>query len=139
MPSRFRPIRGRKIQLPRNVLPQARAELTRFQREGLSLVSQYPPQQQTKSGYRRSGSLLRSWSRESGVSGGARRLEARIISSGGIAPYNVYVVGPARGRKGERQTAEMRRRGWPAAPDVLADLWDQEYVPRFQRLLGPGS
>jgi hypothetical protein len=152
VPTKFKAIQGRKLRLPARVQPRARQILTNFQRAGVHTVSQYPPQMPAKprvsqSGkplsarpiYKRTGSLGRTWSAESGVTtrGGARgtTIEASVISAPALAPYNIHVVGPKTGPKGERQTEEMARRNWPAAPDVLSDLWSDRYVPQFFELL----
>lgn len=139
MAVRFKAIKGKKLKLPTRVLPQARVLLTDFQRRGIFEVSKYPPQLPPKTPgakpYKRTNSLARSWSAESGVSGSGKSIQAKVISSPALAPYNIYVVGPRTGAKGERQTAEMRRRNWPAAPDVLEKLWENRTLPRLERLL----
>ena len=62
-------------------------------------------------------------------------ISATIVSSPALAPYNIRVVGPTTGPKDERQTREMARRNWPAAPDLLAELWRQDALPRLEDLL----
>ncbi len=135
----FKAIKSKKLKLPTRVLPQAQKILTDFQREGVREASRYPaqkpPTDPTRKAYKRTGSLGRSWSRESGIVGQGRTLTARVISAPGTAPYNIHVVGPKTGPKGKRQRQEMARRNWTSAPQLLGDLWDDRYVPRFEALL----
>lgn len=148
MPSNFKAIKGKKLKLPTRVLPQAQIILQDFQRRGVNEVSKYPVQLPAKDRidkrtgkrtkrprYKRTNSLARSWSRESGVTGTGRRLTATVVSSPGTAPYNVQVVGPVFGARGKRQTKEMRRRNWPSAPKELEKIWNERAVPRLERLL----
>jgi hypothetical protein len=146
--AKFRAIRTRKLKLPQRVLPEAQAILTSFQRRGVREASRYPrqlpakPRVNKKTGetterklYKRTNSLARSWSRESGVSGQGNKLIATVVSSPATAPYNILVVGPVKGAKGKRQTKEMRRRNWVSAPTLLDELWDTTYEPRLRKLL----
>lgn len=144
--AKFKAIKGKKLKLPTRVMPQARVILTDFQRKGVDRASKYPAQLPPKPRhsadkrrkprpYRRTGSLLKSWSRSSGVTGRGKSISARIVSSPALAPYNVLVVGPKTGAKGERQTKEMQRRNWPSAPALLEDLWESDARPRLERLL----
>lgn len=146
MPTKFRAIKGKKLKLPVAVMPQARQILTDFQRRGLEQASRYPPQIPPKARhsadkrrkptpYRRTGSLLKSWSRTSGVTGSGKSISARIVSSPALAPYNILVVGPTSGAKGARQTKEMQRRNWPSAPALLAEMWEATTLPLLEALL----
>lgn len=91
-------------------------------------MATYPPQQPTVSGYRRTGSLGRNWKTKTGFSGsgetGAFAEVTNSVSRKGRA-YSGYVEGYAAGGPGERQTAEMARRGWPRVDEVGAEEWDR--------------
>jgi len=76
-------------------------------------LATYPPKP-PESGYRRTGTLGRSWQHR--VRGKTDRIEGEASSQGQIAPYNVTVQGP-------KQTARMRAIGWRTPKDVLNKLW----------------
>ena len=136
--AKFKAIKGKKLKLPTRVLPQARIILTQFQRKGVFEASKYPPQLPPKTQgakpYRRTGKLGQSWSAESGVRDRTNAIEARVVSSPAQAPYNILVVGPVEGLKGERQTKEMQRRKWPSAPALLEEIWESDTRPRLEDL-----
>lgn len=94
--------------------------------EGKRFMAEYPPQKPTlrgrysrRGGYRRTGTLKRSWSAATRVTG--TRIEGEIGSSGNIAPYNVFVQGPDNLR-----TRYFRNSDWQSVEDltktVEADL-----------------
>lgn len=149
---RWRRIRSKKLKLPKDVQRQGIALMEQFQREGLSIVSKYPRQKASlprfseKTGkklkarkrYKRTGSLARSWRQESTVVVTKGRVEGRVISSPGTAPYNINVIGPKDGPPKKRQTPEMTRRKWPDAPERLDQLFEKKYRARFIKLIQGG-
>lgn len=98
--------------------------------EGRRLMSRYPPQRLRKSGYRRTGTLKRSWSHR--VSAGGSRVEGIVGSNSNIAPYNRFV-------QGQEQLPLFRRAGWKGVDELAEFLEDkaenglQEIVDRFAR------
>lgn len=81
--------------------------------------------------YVRTNTLKRSWSRKVEV---GRDLVGTVQSSGQIAPYNVYVRGPVKGRKHKRQAAHMRARGWLSVTDIMDVRWPKSRE-RFRRIM----
>ncbi len=71
--------------------------------EGKRFISKYPPQTLTKTGYRRTGTLKRSWSFR--VSKARAKLSVIVGSNSNIAPYNRPV-------QGRRQVRIFKRAGW---------------------------
>lgn len=71
--------------------------------EGKRFISKYPPQTLTKTGYRRTGTLKRSWSFK--ASRARRQFSVVVGSNSNIAPYNRPV-------QGRRQVRIFRRAGW---------------------------
>ena len=69
-----------------------------------------------RSGYKRTGTLGRSWSWIPAVRVG-NELIAKIGSSGNVAPYNVHV------QHGPTQTRDMKRRNWPTDTSIMRSLW----------------
>jgi hypothetical protein len=137
-------IKSRKLKLPINVQRDALALMEEFQREGVSRASKYPrqiaslPKFSEKTGkrlnrkrYKRTLSLARSWRQESTVVVRKGKIEGRVISSPTIAPYNIHVIGPKDGPPKKRQTPEMTRRKWPDAPELLENLFEDNYRQRF--------
>ena len=88
-------------------------DVTRMMRravtEGQRHIARYPPQRLRKTGYRRTGTLKRSWSKR--VTSSGTRLEGVVGSNSNIAPYNVVVQGTRKGT-GRRQCLIFRRAGW---------------------------
>ncbi len=127
MPVKFRAIKPTKPIVQLAVLEShLAAELNSFVTAVEDRMATYPRQQPTKSGYRRTGTLMRSWSVvRARMRGGA--LVAQVGSNANIAPYNELV-------EGERQTREMRRRGWPRVMDVAKELWPSVEA-RIRRIL----
>lgn len=60
--------------------------------EGANFMRRYPMQVLTESHYKRTGTLMRSWSKEVKVN--KDNIEGIISSNANMAPYNVYVQGP---------------------------------------------
>ena len=58
---------------------------------GQRFIARYPSQRLTKSGYRRTGTLKRSWS--SSVKVSSRQIVGTVGSNSNIAPYNKFVQG----------------------------------------------
>ncbi len=79
-----------------------------------------------KGGYRRTGTLRRSWFMETKLTG--RNLVLLVASSDKIAPYNVYVQGPRDSSPG--QTKLHAAHGWPSVP-VEAN----KELPKLQRTI----
>lgn len=90
--------------------------------EGARFMSEYPPQRLTKTGYRRTGTLKRSWSFK--VETTASAVIGTVGSNSGVAPYNRDVQGP-----GTEQKAMFRvRGGWQNVDDLnerLSREWDR--------------
>jgi len=78
-----------------------------------------PPPRGPRRGGRRTGFLGRNWQvkvrRE-----GAVVVEVEVSNK---TPYAVYVQGPRRGGKGERQTKVMRDRGWQNITTITQVVW----------------
>jgi len=141
---RLQVIRPSKLPLGVNAAALLRAQLgaAGFAGDVLSDLANYPPQEPRKGerqslgkragnrlrtrttiggGYRRTGTLGRGW-RMRGPSNGTRGVLVEVRNR---VPYAVYVEGPIGTPKGQRQTAEMRRRGWPAITTVARRRWAQ--------------
>lgn len=71
--------------------------------EGNRFIAKYPPQRLRKSGYKRTGTLKRSWSFK--VRNEVRRIVGTVGSNSNIAPYNRFV-------QGRRQRRLFRGAGW---------------------------
>ncbi len=71
--------------------------------EGNRFIAKYPPQRLRKSGYKRTGTLKRSWSFR--VRNEGRRIVGTVGSNSNIAPYNRFV-------QGKRQRRLFRGAGW---------------------------
>lgn len=106
---------------------EAERELSTFGSDLLAECKEYEPP--AAPSYRRTMTLSRSWEKE-----GPRRvggsIEVAVISSGKVAPYNVYVKGPKREPKNKSQAKHMARRGWRSVDEIMAVLW-----PRSRRKL----
>ena len=68
-----------------------------------------------KSGYRRTMTLAKSWSRTAAKREG-NSIVAKVGSNAGIAPYNRYV-------QGKDQSRDMQKRGWKTARFVVLKHW----------------
>jgi hypothetical protein len=80
------------------------------------------------SGYRRTNTLRRSWSKWGPKRTGSD-IVGEVVSAGTIAPYNVYVKGPTEG-PGTHQAEKMASRGWRSITEIV----DQEW-PKIRREL----
>ena len=80
------------------------------------------------SGYRRTNTLKRSWSKRGPKRSGSD-IVGEVVSAGSVAPYNVYVKGPTEGQ-GTHQAEKMAARGWRSITEIV----DQEW-PKVQREL----
>lgn len=101
-----------------------------FAGEMIRRMADYPGQRETVSGYIRTGDLGRGWKMER-FRRTANTLSVDVVNRVG---YAGHVQGRKRGRKGERQTREMRRRGWPNIEDTTRNVW-RIFRPRVIRIL----
>ncbi len=92
--------------------------------EGVRFMSWYPPQPATST-YIRKGHLRRSWTFS--ISSGSHRIEGKILSNSGIAPYNKDV-------QGVEQDYVFTRIGWRNVPELVEKI-DDEFPDRVQRLI----
>ena len=110
-------------------------DVTRMMRraviEGQRHIAKYPPQRLRKSGYRRTGTLKRSWSKR--VTSAGTTLEGIVGSNSNIAPYNVEVQGTRRGT-GRRQRRIFRRAGWRGV-DELAEMMEDTVEKGLQQIV----
>lgn len=102
------------------------AELRGFAVALKSTMDKYPPQKATVSGYRRTGIYGKGWRFE------MEGLDSVVVFN--QVRYAKYVGGPSGGGQGQRQTAEMARRDWPAINEVVAKL-TKERFPRFAKAI----
>lgn len=79
---------------------------------GLRFIAKYPPQRLTQTGYRRTGTLKRSWSQK--VTARRRRIEGVVGSNRNIAPYNEWVQGGK-----AKQVRRFRRAGWQGVDPLV--------------------
>ncbi len=96
--------------------------------EGKRFIAKYPPQRLTATGYRRTGTLKRSWSAKTDVS--SSRIVGLVGSNGNIAPYNITVQGS---KKAKQQRELFGDAGWQGI-DELVELMDDEFVKRTARV-----
>ncbi len=85
--------------------------------DGQTLAARYPPQTLRKSGYRRTGTLKRSWSSRVRTRTGS--IEGTVGSNSNMAPYNRFV----QGRKGQ-QARIFRRTRWTTVDDLEKVMQD---------------
>jgi hypothetical protein len=95
---------------------------------------QYQAKVQAYTGYRRTNTLKRSWSKQ-GPTWARGGLYVVVLSSGKIAPYNVFVRGRKRGAKGQRQAKAMAARGWKSIDAIMDEEWPAAKRD-FKRILG---
>lgn len=115
--------------LTKNVLGVRAAiiqQMHQFNSDAIRVLGKYPP---PNSSYRRSGDLGRHWAAKVEVFPALVR--GRVINS---VTYAVFVQGPTKGAKGERQTAVMAAKGWPSVTTVLADTW-RKHKREFSKIL----
>lgn len=130
MASVYLPRKGQFLPPPRSDIQRA---LNAFADTLLNKMASYPPAQPWKSrppskgpraGGRRTGTLGRGWQRKVGTG------FAEVFNE---VSYAVYVEGPRPGKQRRRQTAEMRRRGWPAINKTGSKLWKESGLPGVTR------
>lgn len=90
---------------------------------------QYRAKVQAYTGYRRTNTLKRSWSKQ-GPTWARGGLYVVVLSSGQIAPYNKWV----RGKKG-KQAKAMAARGWKSIDTIMNEEWPAAKRD-FKRILG---
>ncbi len=115
MPIRFKAIKPRQPLLVTSKLErQLTSELNGFVSDVEDRMSTYPPQP-AWTHYRRTGTLMRSWSFVR-----ARRIGGALVAKAGsnanVAPYNEQV-------QGARQQPLFARIGWRKVWDVANQLW----------------
>ena len=109
-------------------LVQRELGLAGFAGDMIRAMANYPAQQPTS--YRRTGNLGRGWKI-------GRRVRSRQTTSIEVlnrVRYAVRVQGPRRGRKGRRQTAAMRQRGWPDITTESKRVW-RRHRPGIIRII----
>lgn len=122
-----------KRKLPNSALLQAtivrelQGQLSDDQRR----MAEYPPQVLTKTGYRRTNTLKRSWNTRISL---GRNIVGALGSNRNVAPYNVFVQGPRRGTKGSRQVRMFANAGWKSI-DAIVAITRRELPRRIQRAL----
>lgn len=93
--------------------------------EGQRFIADYPPQSLTKTGYRRTNALKRSWSHS--VKKDGNRIEGIVGSNSNMAPYNRWVQGNS-----EDQVPMFAAAGWRGIAD-LKEKMQTELSTRCQR------
>lgn len=91
------------------LLSEVRGALRDTVAEGNRFIARYPPQRLLKSGYRRTGTLKRSWSFKLSTLG--QSLTGEVGSNSRIAPYNKFV-------QGSPQVRIFRQAGWQNIDDL---------------------
>lgn len=85
--------------------------------DGKRYIATYPSQTLTATGYRRTGTLKRSWSNR--VRSRGNRIEGEVGSNQNVAPYNRFVQG------GPREQARLfKRTSWRTVPDLEERMTD---------------
>jgi hypothetical protein len=97
--------------------------------DGVTFMREYPPQTLTQTGYVRTGTLMRSWSKS--VKVGTDRIEGTIGSSGNMAPYNKYVEGPE-----ATQSHMMAGAGWQSIEKLIARIVEPKLKERLDKIFG---
>lgn len=118
-----KPIRAQKD--AEALIGQLTRDMTNTVSEGQRFIAEYPAQLPTKYGYRRTGTLKRSWSSQ--VRRQSNRIEGIIGSNSRMAPYNRWV-------QGEEQTREMARRGWKTVKELRVQM-AKDIVARVEATL----
>jgi hypothetical protein len=86
--------------------------------DGKSYMQHYPTQLLTRTGYRRTGTLMESWGFDTvKTSGGA--MSQAVTSKSSRAPYNRYVQGGY-----EQQSRLMRNAAWQNTDDLKERMQD---------------
>lgn len=121
---RVKPIIPKKTPIDLNLLRRRlENDLEQVAREGLRFIATYPPQRLTQSGYRRTGTLKRSWSMKTRFT--SRRLVATIGSNSNIAPYNRPV-------QGKPQASIFKAAGWRGVDDLIVKV-QNDFKKRAQK------
>ena len=94
---------------------------------GQRFIARYPSQRLTKSGYRRTGTLKRSWS--SSVKVSSRQIVGIVGSNSNIAPYNKYVQG-----RPSDVVKIFPQAGWKGVDDLSKKL-ENELDKRVESIL----
>ncbi len=79
--------------------------------DGKRFIAKYPPQVLTLTGYVRTGTLKRSWSSRTKISGS--RIAGVVGSNGNIAPYNEIVQG-----HDDERDAQFTMAGWRGVDEL---------------------
>lgn len=104
-----------------------KAAMTSTTANGQRFIARYPAQRLTKSNYRRTGTLKRSWSSTVQVSGS--RMVGVVGSNSNIAPYNKFVQGTP------KQVVKIfPQAGWKGVDD-LDRLLENELEKRVDPIL----
>lgn len=98
------------------------AELSTLGSDMLRQCAEYEAPAPDLKVYVRTNTLKRSWSKK-GPSQKGGELIVIVASSGNVAPYNVFVRGPRKGRNGRRQARHMAARGWRSVTEIADLLW----------------
>lgn len=101
--------------------------MTKIVANGQRFIARYPSQRLTKSGYRRTGTLKRSWSSNVNVS--SRRIVGVVGSNSNIAPYNKFVQGLPKD-----VVKIFPQAGWKGVDD-LEQLLQNEFDKEVDRIL----
>ncbi len=109
-------IRGRKIPDPNKIMLGLLAAVQDTVTEGVRTMATYPPQSLTATGYRRTGTLKRSWSDK--VTPLGTRIVGIVGSNSNIAPYNETVQGLS-------PRPLFKRAGWSDVP-LLKDQMERD-------------
>ncbi len=106
---------------------ELKAAMTSTTANGQRFIARYPAQRLTKSNYRRTGTLKRSWSSNVNVS--SRRIVGVVGSNSNIAPYNKFVQGTP------KDVVKMfPQAGWKGVDD-LDRVLENELNKRVDRIL----
>lgn len=120
----FEVIKPKPLMDPRKIQAELVKVMEDTVQDGITFMREYPPQTLTKTGYVRTGTLMRSWSKDVKVS--TDRIEGTIGSNGGMAPYNLYVEGP-------EQTHMMASAGWQNV-EMLVKLVETKLKARLDKV-----
>lgn len=83
--------------------------------------------------YVRTNMLKKSWSRKAAYRRGDA-LIGEVLSSGQVAPYNMFVRGPRK-----KQARAMQRRGWRSVEDIMDDYWPEAQTDFTKIIEGAGK
>ncbi len=103
----------------RDIVRDMQRLMTKTVADGKRFIARYPPQRLRASGYKRTGTLKRSWSFK--VNNEGRRIVGIVGSNSNIAPYNRFV-------QGKRQRRLFRGAGWKNVNTLEARMTRQLIV-----------